>query len=242
MSKSKKRKKQRFQEIKKYSLLVICLIQTISIFLLVSYIISINNGTEKKIENAKTYKYDNFVFLGDSITDWYPFEEFYSPDVPIINSGFAGYTSEDLLKNMDETVYKYNPTKVFIQVGTNDLNRDNHDIDKVYKNIVKIIKNIKSNRPSTKVYLESIYPINTSNDERIDKVCVGIRENVEIVELNKKLKDFCDKNDVVYINLYDKLSDAGGDLRLDYTKEGLHLSDKGYLAVSNELKKYIKEN
>ena len=41
------------------------------------------------------------------------------------------------------------------------------------KSIKKIVKNIKNNRPYTKIYLESIYPINNSNDEKIDKTIIN---------------------------------------------------------------------
>lgn len=238
--KNKKRKK---QIVKKYASLIMNVIQMIVIICLLLY--TVNNKTESHDINnndINSLKNENYVFLGDSITDWYPFSDFYSPDIPIINSGFAGYTTDDLLKNMDDTVYKYNPTKVFIQIGTNDLNFDDADNDKIYNNIIKIIKNIHKNRPQADIYLESIYPVNRTDDEKINIKSVGRRENIDIVILNKRLKDYCDNNDVEYIDIYDELSDNKGDLKLEYTVEGLHLTKKGYLQVTNKLKEYIMED
>ena len=240
MSKKRTKKNQKMRKIKKYLLISFCTIQTVAIALLAIYIFNINR-TSNESKKDDYFKYENFVFLGDSITDWYPFEDFYSSDVPIINSGFAGYTSEELLKDMDKTVYQYNPTKVFIQVGTNDLNCDNPDTEKILKNITRIINNVKKNRPNSEVYLESIYPINKTDDEKINKGCVGKRENIDIVSLNEKLEEYCNNNDVVYIDLYDELSDDRGDLKLEYTTEGLHLSREGYQVVSKILKQYLKE-
>ena len=75
-----------------------------------------------KKEKKKDYSKENIVFLGDSITDWCPFDALYDKDIPIINSGRAGYRTFSILEEMDDLVYKYNPTKVFILIGTNDLN------------------------------------------------------------------------------------------------------------------------
>lgn len=143
---------------------------------------------------------------------------------------------------MDETVYKYNPTKVFIQVGTNDLNCEDSNSEVAYNNIIKIISNIKKNRPNAQIYLESIYPVNQSDDEKIQKETTGKRNNEEIEELNEQLEEYCKNNEVKFVDMYKELVDKDGNLKLEYTADGLHLSTEGYTKVSNVLKKYIKEN
>lgn len=245
---SKKRKTNKKDNFK--ILIIINCIQTLLILILAIHIWSI--GGESSTKSNKTQKTntisttdlkdENYVFLGDSITDWYPISNFFSDDTPIIKSGFAGYKTYDLLKDMDNTVYKYNPTKVFIQIGTNDLNCDDSSSEVAYNNIVKIIKNIKKNRPYAEIYLESIYPVNQSDDEKIQKETTGKRNNEEIAELNGQLEEYCKNNEVKYIDMYKELVDEEGNLKLEYTADGLHLSTEGYSKVSNVLKKYIKEN
>ena len=44
---------------------------------------------------------------------------------------------------------------------------------------------------------------------------------------------------VEYVSVFDKLLDQEGQLKSDYTTDGLHLSVAGYQALSNTLKKYI---
>ena len=41
--------------------------------------------------------------------------------------------------------------------------------------------------------------------------------------------------------MYDKLIDKDGNLKLEYTNEGLHISDEGYKVITKVIKKYIKE-
>ena len=230
-------------------LIMINCVQAVLILVLALYIWNtkseikeLEQAKEQAVKEEAAKKGENYVFLGDSITDWYPISKFFSDDTPIINSGFAGDKTKDLLIDMDETVYRYNPTKVFIQIGTNDLNCDDSNGEQAYNNIVKMIKNIKKNRPYAEVYVESIYPVNQTDDERINKSTTGKRTNEDIKELNSQLEEYCKNNDVKYIDMYNELVDENGNLKLEYTVDGLHLSTEGYSVVSDVLKTYIKEN
>ena len=78
------------------------------------------SGTIKNPFDIQVSDTDNFVFLGDSITDFYPLEEFYD-NLPVVNSGVAGYKTTDILSRIDSMVTIYNPTKVFLLIGTNDV-------------------------------------------------------------------------------------------------------------------------
>lgn len=198
----------------------------------------------KSLEDKNPYEIkvkpnDNFIFLGDSITEGYKTEELYE-DLPIINSGVSGYTTNDILKNLDSMVTIYNPTKVFLLIGTNDMNHEKSN-EEILSNIKKIVDHILKKRPYTKIYIESIYPINKTENEKIDLDVVGIRDNQEIQKINAKLKSYCIKKGYTYINVYDHLKDKDGNIKLKYTKEGLHLNDLGYLKVTKVLYPYLKE-
>lgn len=191
-----------------------------------------------KVEKQKTYdeirKEDNIVFLGDSIMDWYPIEEIYG-DLPIVKSGIAGYETDDILSRMDEMVYRYNPTKVFLLIGTNDLKRDEDKTKETANKIIEILNNIKTKRPKTKLYYQSIYPVNRNLSAAEE------RYNDEIQEVNKILKEYCSKNNVTYIDMYDELADNEGNFKESLTKDGLHPNDLGYARISQVLLRYIYE-
>lgn len=218
------------------------LLLLVSILLLISLIINLvlfklGNEKPKNPYDIEISDNDNFVFLGDSITDFYPLDELYD-DLPVINSGVSGYTTDDILKNIDQMVYIYNPTKVFILIGTNDIQQGKTN-DEILDNIKKITKKILEKRPNTKIYIESVYPINNTEDEKINHDMVGDRTNKTIKDLNKKIKGFCLEKNYTYINVYKELLDDDGNLALKYTAEGLHLSDLGYLKVTRLLYRYL---
>ncbi len=182
---------------------------------------------------------DNFVLLGDSITDFYPIEEFYD-DLPVVNSGISGYTTQDILDHLEEMVSIYNPTKVFLLIGTNDIMNEDKS-DEVVRNIKKIIEEIHSMRPKAKIYLESIYPVNRTDNEKIDHDMVKKRDNEVIQKINERLKKYCDNTGVTYIDIYSELVDKDGNLDIKYTSDGLHMSNLGYLRVTKTLLPYFQD-
>ncbi len=189
----------------------------------------------KKAKNTVDITNENIVFLGDSITEIYPISDIFG-DLPIVKSGVSGYKTTDILDRMDSMVYRYNPTRVFILIGTNDyLNDKPNTNEEIITNIKKIITNIKNNRQKAKIYLESVYPVNRN----MNKEMVANRDNQTIMALNEQLKNYCNSNDVTYINTYSELIDEDGNFAKKYTYDGLHPSTLGYAKISTILTQYL---
>ncbi len=192
--------------------------------------------TKTKIKK-ETVVPENIVFLGDSLTDFWDLKKYF-PDNHVVNSGINGNSTDDILKDMDNRVYRYNPSKVFLLIGTNDTIYGKSN-DYIVNNIFKITSEIKGNRPDAEVYVESIYPINNTDDDKISHSMVKDRTNTRIKKLNSMIKERAEKEKITYIDMYDKLTDDDGNLNIDYTKEGLHMNDKGYEVIAKEIKKYF---
>lgn len=199
--------------------------------------------SDKKIASLSTdIKKENYVFLGDSITYFYNLSMFY-PNLPVINSGIGGYQTEDIIDNLQNSVYKYNPTKVFLLIGTNDIDLSDYSNEELADRIKYIVQEIKNHRSKTKIYVESIYPVNRDTDNNIvDLNIVKSRTNKRIQSINRLIEKMCDEEkNVEYINVYDKLTDDNGNLKLEYTRDGLHTNDAGYEVVTKILMTYIEE-
>ena len=104
-------------------------------------------------------------------------------------------------------------------------------------NIKKIIKKIKENRSDATIYIESVYPINSNIKNNV----VNNRTNKKIKSLNRKLSNYCKEDNCNYINLYNDLIDEEGNLKEQYTEDGLHLNSLGYIVVTRELLPYMNE-
>ena len=196
-------------------------------------IIKLNSRLERL--ERYTYNKESIVFLGDSITSRYDLNKYF-PNYNVYNSGIAGNMTKDILDNMENRVFAYNPTKVFILIGTNDLVYSGLDNDGIKNNIEEIINKIYEKNSNTKIYLESIYPVNNS----INKEIVETRTNENIKDLNNKIEKICN-NKCTYINMYDNLTDKNGNMKRIYTVDGLHLNKIGYKVITNKLIKYLDE-
>lgn len=191
------------------------------------------------IEKIKISNDDNYVFLGDSIFEMYDLEKYYD-GLPVVNSGISGNTTEDVLNNLNDRVYRYNPSKVFILIGTNDIFLDDYSIEGTVNNIKEIVDDIKENRPFAEIYIQSVYPVSKSDDDKISEAAVFTRNNKDIKEINKGIEKLCKEKKVTYIDMYSLLVDEEDNLNLDYTTEGLHISAEGYEVITKEIMKYIK--
>lgn len=197
------------------------------------FMISITDKTE---DNNRQ---NTILFLGDSLTYNYKINEFFE-GYKTFNSGISGNKTTDILNDLENRVYKYNSTKVFLLIGINDL-KNGISNDEVLNNIEIIIKKIKENSKDTIIYVESLYPISDEKDKKNIKKIVPKTDNNEIKETNKKLNELCKKYNIKYINVYDKLLNDKGSLKKDYTTDGLHLNDLGYFKVTKVLEKYVSE-
>ena len=194
----------------------------------------------KKEEVVEKVVDNNYLFLGDSITEQYDLKEYYE-DYPVVNSGVSGDYTSSIVKDMKKRVYDYNPSKVFLLIGINDL-RNGKDVSEIVSNTKEIIELIKENRPYSEIYLESIYPINKTDDDKISDSVKNIKfDNEKIIEVNDLLKDLAKDEKITYVDLYNKLIDDDGNLNVSYTKDGLHISSEGYECITKELMKYIKD-
>ena len=204
-----------------------------SFMLLVGILLCVNEQEiiklNSRLERLERYTYnkESIVFLGDSITSRYDLNKYF-PNYNVYNSGIAG--------NMNR-VFVYNPTKVFILIGTNDLVYSGLDNDGIKNNIEEIINKIYEKNSNTKIYLESIYPVNNS----LNKEIVETRTNENIKDLNNKIEKICNNNKCTYINMYDNLTDKNGNMKRIYTVDGLHLNKIGYKVVASKLTKYLNE-
>lgn len=219
---------------KKSAILGYLLLLTVGFFYLRGNAVSLG---EVKTKTETISKNENIVFLGDSIFDWYPTDKIFS-DLPIVNSGIVGNKTTDVLKDMDRRVYQYNPTKVFINIGTNDIEwEDSEELnEEVFQNIVKIVEGIQKNRKNSEIYIISIYPVNNNFQGPNE------RHNSEIKSINKRLKKYCaTAKGVEYVDAYKELVNQDDMLDEDYTTDGLHPNGLGYAKITEILMKYIYE-
>ncbi|USD62272.1 hypothetical protein J4N45_23130 [Vibrio sp. SCSIO 43140] len=165
----------------------------------------------------------DIVFIGDSITDGSDWNDVF-PDKIIANRGISGDTTDGVLKRMD-TILNTKAEKAFVMIGTNDVSRG-FDVETIFKNYVEILDLLLSNDIEP-IVQSTLF---TYNDE--------MRDNRTIKALNKKLKTFCENNDITYVDLNAILS-KNETLIKKYSDDGLHLNGSGYVAWSKIIEEHV---
>lgn len=183
---------------------------------------------------------NQIVFTGDSITQEYPIDEFFIEET-IYNRGVNGYRTDELLRSFKKAVIEIFPRKIFILIGTNDMSiKDTHP-ETALENTKKIIELIQNELAGCGIYLLSVYPINISNNLKINKELKVKKKYYpsKIIVLNKLYKNLAREKEIAYIDIYNRMVNEDNMIPLEYTIDGLHLSVAGYSFVSEILKQYL---
>ena len=215
---------------------IVLIILTSLLFIISLASICFNIYQNTKIKSFKKHD-ENIVFFGDSITEQYNVKEFFD-ELQVVNSGISGNQTIDLLTQIETRLYDYNPSKVIILIGINDINRGKTD-NEILDNLKNIIKGIKKTRKNADIYIQSVYPVNRNKSELAGMLYNEDVNNKRVKALNKKIKKLSKIENIPYIDVYSALSDNDGNLKDIYTKDGVHLTDLGYYKVTKTLKKHI---
>lgn len=203
-----------------------------------------------QLSGAQTQKYSTFyvqraslfskltitpkdiVFIGNSITNSAEWNELF-PQKRVKNRGISGDTSEGVYDRLDPVV-KGKPAKIFILIGINDISRG-IEVETIVQNMKRIVEKIQTESPKTKIYIQSILPVNP--DFGMFK---GHEKPQLIKEINQQYQNIAKEYNVNYINLYPHFLEEGTDrMNKKYTNNGLHLLGDGYLLWSKIIKPYL---
>lgn len=206
------------------------------------------NDKEKKIlryrEENKAVKYGQTVFTGSSLMEMFPINKLlaeHNDSEIVYNRGIGGFVSRELLEVIDVCAIDLKPSKIFINIGTNDLSDSSIPISELIENYDKIISEIETKLPNTIIYLMAYYPVNYEAADENMKECLKIRNNEKIRIANTEVKKLAEKHSQRYIDINKNLMDEQGRLRAEYTIEGLHINEDGYRAVYHDIITYVKE-
>jgi len=174
------------------------------------------------------------IFLGNSITDGGEWIELLN-NKKVRNRGISGDITDGVLYRLDEVI-ESQPKIVFLLIGINDLARGIKS-DTIVSHVQKIALRIKEQSPHTKVYIQSILPVN----QVFKKFSGHCSKTDEIISINNALEVWCEGHTSHYLDLFSHFKNEEDNLMsTEYTNDGLHLTGAGYLLWADIIKPYIK--
>ncbi len=208
---------------------------------------------EKKTKYRMLNKYavkGQIVFTGSTLMEAFPIDEMQQSlglDKRIYNRGIGGATTSDLLGAMDECIFDLEPAKLFINIGSSDMNSvypGNYRLETLLENYGKILDAVKSRLPYCRVYVMAYYPVNSKDEFGLDKHQKRdfflARNNEMISQANAAIEKLAYERCLYFINVNEGLTDEDGDLKKEFTLEGIHLWPNAYAVILENLKEYLR--
>lgn len=176
------------------------------------------------------------VFLGDSITDYWKLADYF-PGKPYINRGVDGQSTPEMLVRFRQDVIDLHPKVLVVLAGTNDVAgvtgpTRNEDIEANYASMAELarVHNIR-------VVFASLLPVYNYTPE--SKESFALRPRERILALNTWLKDYCAKNQLVYLDYFSAVVDRQGMFKRELSDDGLHPNGAGYKLMAPLAEKAI---
>lgn len=185
------------------------------------------------------------LFTGSSLMEQFPINELLMTNGMtnvIYNRGIGGFTTADMLAHMEEMIFALEPSRIFINIGTNDIGSSDYQLPKLMENYEKILTQIRERLPQAEIFMMAYYPVNETDklgDQEWAKTMFATRTNENILLANEAAEKLAEKMGCKFINVNEGLTDERGKLKKEFTIEGIHMYANGYQVVLDNLKKYL---
>ncbi len=188
---------------------------------------------QKKNEEVKTKPVA--VFMGDSITfGWAKHCGYFFKENNFIGRGIGGQVTSQMLVRLRKDVIDLKPEYAVILAGTNDIaqNQGYISVENICGNVISMVEILKAN--NIKPVVCSVLPVKRYPWRK------QIESIAPISQLNAMLKDYCQKNNVKYVDYYSALVDSEKGLPKEYAKDGVHPTVAGFKIMQKIILEALK--
>lgn len=184
----------------------------------------------KKQDSLQAPPKGAIVFVGSSSIRLWPQLAADFPDHIVINRGFGGSTLPDLKNYLNDIVLPYQPAKVVIYSGENDIATGKVSAQDVLKRFADVFTAIRKEMPQVPITFISIKP--SPSRQHFMPL---------IVEANALIKAYLkDKPQTQFVDIYSPMLDSDGMPRNDiFITDNLHMNEKGYKIWAEAIRPFL---
>lgn len=175
---------------------------------------------------GESVKDNPVVFIGDSLTERFQLEKYFGKG--FVNRGIGGDHADGLYERRDLLCLDKDPKALFFMVGINDL-LFNYKRDEIPFHLSKILAYAKDKAPQAKLFVQSICPVKNWDTT----------SPAEIQKINAEIKELAESVGATYIDIFSLFADDLGNMKEEFTIDGVHLSESAYDLWASEIKKYL---
>ncbi|PKO17975.1 hypothetical protein CVU37_06490 [candidate division BRC1 bacterium HGW-BRC1-1] len=172
------------------------------------------------------------VLLGDSISEGHPAKEI--AGFRVVNMGISGdkiamEPDGGVLRRLD-VVARAKPAHVFLMVGVNDFwHTPPKPVADAKADYSKLAEALANALPDSKLWMLSTFPTAGNHADF----------NPLVKELNERVRAQAELHGTEYVDLHPVLADPKGELRTEFTSDGIHLTPQGYDAWTSEMERLL---
>jgi len=182
--------------------------------------------------------FDDALFIGDSRTVGIAEYGNIKNATFFANTGMSVYNLAKTKVNiaglgkvtLDELLASYKFGKVYILLGINEMG---YDLDKTANKYKELISKIQENQEGTIIYIQANLHVTETKSKSSSTF-----SNTRINNLNSKLAQLANNQNIFYIDINEKFDDEKGNLPSNYSQDGVHIYAKYYKDWTN----WIAEN
>lgn len=167
------------------------------------------------------------LFLGDSITAGGTWEGWF-PELQTTNRGVGGDVIAGVLSRLETAIDS--PTAISLMIGTNDLSGlgRSREVSEIATQLDELVTRIQQMAPDAPLLLNSVLPRSSHFADRITR-------------LNDRYRRIAERAAVTYVDLWPVMAGPDGELRGEFTIEGLHLTPAGYRQWVDVLRPHLHD-
>ena len=128
---------------------------------------AISREQQEKLERYRilnqNVKKGEILFTGSSLMEQFPINELLMTQgmsQVIYNRGIGGFTTQDMLLCMEEMVFGTEPSRIFINIGTNDIGSPDYKLETLMDRYGEIISRIQESLARAELNMMAYDPVN----------------------------------------------------------------------------------
>lgn len=183
-----------------------------------------NDNSSNNQASNEVSSFDGFLFIGDSRYDGIR-NELNNLGSNINVSAVIGKSAIDWLNNnTGEYQLPATASNISIMLGVNNPN---------VEHMQKLINKLHEKYASAKIFVNSVYNVGTA-------YTAGYINNGQIDSFNTAMQQIASHNEwLIYVDVTSGLHDNSGNLKAEYTSDGLHMNNTGNNILINNIKSQI---
>jgi lysophospholipase L1-like esterase len=184
-------------------------------------------------------EWQHVVLLGDSITEGFEVPKYFRGrrvlnrgiGADVIGNNMPADDPRGVLQRLDNSVFDCAATDLFILIGINDLN-SGRTVDSLEAGYRELLKRIREKRPDLRIVVQTVLPTRG----------IHAKQNAPVVEFNQRLKKLAPQYNCTLLDLHALMRDAAGQLKAEFTEDGLHLKEPAYLIWREQILRMLNWN